>query len=456
MNDKDRKAIDLCIKTWKTESNGIYNYKSGSSEILQVNDTISKNVYVIRKRNNRIIKAYQNSEYNDEDEILFLIRKSFKTQKFEIVNPVRKLLKKNDYNINALNRRMWYIVKPKDYYNENINEEYDLNENDIIKLGRRKFEIIKKNINAKEKRFDINQDNDIYSISEMNQKKGSIFNIDLEPDYYQITEKEIEKKISQENEKNLLKTNDLTPENSEINNKVSNINTQDNIDDDFNNNNGNEELCRICFDYKSTKNNPKLRLCQCKDYIHYECLKAYLSTKLEIHENEKGNVRTYNCNKFNCDVCLAPYPLRFRIAEFNKLYELIDINMPKELDYVILESLDYIKDNGNIKTVHLVELNDEEINIGRYDTNDIIDTDISVSRKHAVMKYNKETGSLFLENLSEKFGTLVLIKGNIKMNDKKIHFQVGKSYIVANLVDDLDENKKNQFRNNDTENSDSI
>ena len=456
MNDKDRKAIDLCIKTWKTESNGIYNYKSGSSEILQVNDTISKNVYVIRKRNNRIIKAYQNSEYNDEDEILFLIRKSFKTQKFEIVNPVRKLLKKNDYNINALNRRMWYIVKPKDYYNENINEEYDLNENDIIKLGRRKFEIIKKNINAKEKRFDINQDNDNYSISEMNQKKGSIFNIDLEPDHYQITENEIEKKISQENEKNLLKTNDLTPQNSEINNKVSNINTQDNIDEDFNNNNGNEELCRICFDYKSTKNNPKLRLCQCKDYIHYECLKAYLSTKLEINENAKGNVKTYNCNKFNCDVCLAPYPLRFRIAEFNKLYELIEINMPKELDYVILESLDYIKDNGNIKTVHLVELNDEEINIGRFDTNDIIDTDISVSRKHAVMKYNKETGGLFLENLSEKFGTLVLIKGNIKMNDKKIHFQVGKSYIVANLVDDLDENKKNQFRNNDTENSDSI
>ena len=66
--------------------------------------------------------------------------------------------------------------------------------------------------------------------------------------------------------------------------------------------------------------------------------------------------------------------------------------MPKELDYVILESLDYIKDNGNIKTVHLVQLNDEEINIGRYDTNDIIDTDISVSRKHAIMKYNKKTG----------------------------------------------------------------
>ena len=129
--------------------------------------------------------------------------------------------------------------------------------------------------------------------------------------------------------------------------------------------------------------------------------------------------------------------------------------MPDELDYVILESLDYMKDNGNIKTVHLVQLNDEEINIGRYDTNDIIDTDISVSRKHAVMKYNKETGKLYLENLSEKFGTLVLIKGNIKMKEKKIHFQVGKSYIVANLADDENKNKNYRVKNIDTENSDS-
>ena len=145
----------------------------------------------------------------------------------------------------------------------------------------------------------------------------------------------------------------------------------------------------------------------------------YINTKLKIHKNEKGTVKTYVCNKFNCDVCLAPYPIRFRIAEFNKIYELIDLNMPSELDYIILESLDYIKDNGNIKTVHIVELNDDEIHIGRFDTNDIIDVDVSVSRRHAIMKYNKETGKLFLENLSAKFGTLVLIKGNIKIKEKK-------------------------------------
>jgi hypothetical protein len=87
--------------------------------------------------------------------------------------------------------------------------------------------------------------------------------------------------------------------------------------------------------------------------------------------------------------------------------------MPSELDYIILESLDFIKDNANLKTVHIVKLNEDEIHIGRYETNDIIDSNISVSRKQAIMTYNKDNGKLIMENLSEKFGTLILINGNI-------------------------------------------
>ena len=55
-----------------------------------------------------------------------------------------------------------------------------------------------------------------------------------------------------------------------------------------------------------------------------------------------------------------------------------------------------------------------------------------MSRKHAILKFNKKN----LENLSEKYGTLILIKGNIKMKEKKIHIQVGKSYIQAHLKKD--------------------
>ena len=97
--------------------------------------------------------------------------------------------------------------------------------------------------------------------------------------------------------------------------------------------------------------------------------------------------------------------------------------MPSEIDYIILESLDFIKDNYNLKNVYIVTLNEDEINIGRYDTNDIIESDISVSRHHAILKFDKITGKLHLVNLA-KFGTLILIKGNIKMKEKNIHFQI--------------------------------
>ena len=131
-----------------------------------------------------------------------------------------------------------------------------------------------------------------------------------------------------------------------------------------------------------------------------------------------------------------PYPLRFRIPNFNRTYELIDLKMPSELDYLIIESLDYIKEQNNLKTIYLVQLSDDEFHIGRYDSNDIIDNDISVSRNHAVLKFNREKGKIYLENKSEKFGTLVLIKNNLKMKENNINFQVGRTYINAKLEEE--------------------
>ena len=146
---------------------------------------------------------------------------------------------------------------------------------------------------------------------------------------------------------------------------------------------------------------------------------------------------TYCCNKFNCDMCLTPYPTRFKISEFNKEYELIDLNLPEEYDYMILESLDFIKEKddkkGNIKRIHVIQLTEDEIYIGRNGINDVIDEDLTVSRNHAILKYNRAEGEVVLENRSETYGTLVLIKGNIKMKSKNLNLQIGNSFITVNL-----------------------
>ena len=336
-------------------------------------------------------------------------------------------MKMDEHSIENLNNRLWYIVPSENELPDIVNdEEYILNENDIIKLGRKKYVIIKKNINSfKDEENKYINKND-YNISEVNKKYGSIFDLDIKSSQYKVTEKEEEIKPKLEKmEMNTKETIDMGYNNNKINL----------LEETKNEDNDNEiEQCRICYDNKSTKDNPKLRLCSCKDYIHYECLKMYLSSKLDISENQKFTVKTFNCNKFNCDVCLHPYPLRFRIPEFNRVYNLIDLTMPSELNYIILESLDFVKDNHNMKTVHLVQLVDDEITIGRFTSNDITDMDISVSRRHAVIKYDKNNGNLTIKNISEKFGTLILIKGNIKIKNKEIDFQAGRSLIKAKII----------------------
>ncbi len=80
---------------------------------------------------------------------------------------------------------------------------------------------------------------------------------------------------------------------------------------------------------------------------------------------------------------------------------------------MILESLDYISKIKIIKRIHIVHLIDDEIQIGRNGSNDIIDKDLTMSRNHAVLKYNHSEGEVIQENRSRTYDTLVLIKGNI-------------------------------------------
>ena len=101
---------------------------------------------------------------------------------------------------------------------------------------------------------------------------------------------------------------------------------------------------------------------------------------------------SFYCDKFNCEVCEEPYSLYYKFIEKNNnksdIYSLIDgINQPKNIDYIILESLTFMKKNKNIKNIFVIKLTDRELNIGRHTDNDIIDNDMTISRYHAILKY---------------------------------------------------------------------
>ena len=131
---------------------------------------------------------------------------------------------------------------------------------------------------------------------------------------------------------------------------------------------------------------------------------------------------------FECPNCQEQYPLKYKLENEKEIKYLIEeYQEPKEGDYIILESLDYYLNEKYCKSIQIIKLNSDCITIGREAVNDIVEKDISISRFHAVMKYNKVNSKICLQNKSQKFGTLVLIKKPLKILDKKIHLQVGRT-----------------------------
>ena len=76
--------------------------------------------------------------------------------------------------------------------------------------------------------------------------------------------------------------------------------------------------------------------------------KKLFKNHLIINENKDNTVKSFYCDKFNCEVCEEPYSLYYKFIEKNNnknvIYSLINgINQPKIFDYIILESLTFIK-----------------------------------------------------------------------------------------------------------------
>ena len=140
---------------------------------------------------------------------------------------------------------MWYVLnsEAKEKY-ENKNKTYSLKEYDILKIGRRKYEIIKVNIPKITDTY--NQTN---NVSERNKKYGPVFDISLEPEQYC---------------KEIITQNALDS-------------GKDGYDP--------KKDCPICFSSQSIEDNPKLKLCHCNTYVHYNCLKLFLKNNIEDDEN---------------------------------------------------------------------------------------------------------------------------------------------------------------------------
>jgi pSer/pThr/pTyr-binding forkhead associated (FHA) protein len=120
---------------------------------------------------------------------------------------------------------------------------------------------------------------------------------------------------------------------------------------------------------------------------------------------------------------------------------MIDILRPINQNYIILESLNQLKDNNNLKSIHVINLNDQKITLGRGHESDVRINDISVSRTHACITFNLTNSRICIRDLKSKFGTLVLLKNNLQVREKKTHLQIGRTYLEVNTISSKDYDK---------------
>lgn len=192
-----------------------------------------------------------------------------------------------------------------------------------------------------------------------------------------------------------------------------------------------EVQCKVCWDNTSTRENPLLNSCNCDGsvrFIHYNCLKQWLKQKMV--KKEESNLISYTWKQFECEICKKPYPYVFKSNGVS--YRLVDVesDLPANKNYLLLESLTFEKNSSRMVHLIMPDENKTQFKLGRGHESDVRVSDISVSRCHALVKFNNNTGRFYLEDNLSKFGTLVLAKSNIPLEpDLTKAVQIGRSVI---------------------------
>ena len=381
----EKLGLFLEFKTYQRNDLNLYDYSS--KDIRIINTIIESGTFVVRKKSDIIRKDRQSDIVQKMGEDLLFRVRSNKIDQFTLENPIpMNNIPFTEYNVNNLNNKIWYALNSNNPNDIIRNEDYHLCENDIIKLGNIKLIVRKINIASKQEgnqaKLDNNHNISKYDINSLNKGVGSIFNFLPSQKKYYIDE-------------------------------------------------NNENECYICQKRKCSKENPIIGFCEC-NYVHYECLKKKFKDNEIKHDRE--NVKNYLFNACNCKKCNFVYPLRFKIDKLGKDFQLDDIEEPKEGDFIILESIEYKTYFNYIKSVHVVQLDRENTSVGRAMTNNIIIRDPSVSKFHAELQYDPENKKITIKNKSKKFGTSILVKKPLVINDKEIQIQIGRTLIEAKIM----------------------
>ena len=370
MSEKTDDIIELKInsRTWLKETEDLFDFETSNTSANEYNITnFDKEYFIIKQKilSDKATKVLGVIKYNKLKSNITIIN-SFKSRKLNNY--------KNIYKPEHCDRL--YELFPLD-------EFMNINEGDIIKLGKIRIKFDKISFKSKNK---------------------SLFEI-----------------IQQESPKDLI-----TEPNFDSNNATTNrimITSLGNSASLINNEIKSKIICRLCYLDESTITDPLISPCNCSGtmkYIHLSCLKK--SIKSKYNKKSTDSLEMFLFQNYACEICLTPYP-KCLVYKTN-VYYLIDIDLNKFENYVLCDLSKYTENNST-KSKQITHFgyimfkieDNKELTLGRKKNNDIKLKDISVSRNHCVII--KKDDNLLIKDLGSKFGTMKYIKDSLDLKLKE-------------------------------------
>ena len=410
MGDKNEDPLELKVncRTWLKDTEDLFDFETSNINInIYTYSNLEKDFFITKYKDDSDEKQKEKINFihsnlirqkinsNNTTKIVGVLKFNKLKSNIQIINAFKSSLINNLYMPENCERL--YELFPIDQY-------VNINEGDVIKIGRIRMKFDKISFKSKDK--------PLYELIYKNILNNS----------QTLNSKENNETISA----NKILASSL------LNNLSSARNT------DFNNNNNNtntKPYCRLCYQSESTITDPLISPCNCNGsmkYIHYTCLKN--SIKLKYHKKSEKYYDMFVFQNYSCEICLTMYP-KYIIYK-TKVYFLIDIDLDKFENYVLCDLTQYIDNNQRISHFGylMFKIDDNtELSLGRKKNNHIKLKDISVSRNHCVIK--KIEDNLFMKDLGSKFGTMKYINNYLEINfNENTKLLTGKHELEFSLV----------------------
>ena len=190
-----------------------------------------------------------------------------------------------------------------------------------------------------------------------------------------------------------------------------------------------EATCRVCYDKETERQNPLLSHCKCDGsvkFTHFLCLKQWLRSK--VNQKNTDTSITYQWKSLECEICRTELPLS--LWDRGIQFSLFDVEHP-QCPHIVLEA--FPSERNASKHMHVIYIETKTaVKLGRGHESDVRINDISVSRLHAIIKY--EDGIFSLADNNSKFGTLVQVLTPLQLTSSTT-LQAGRSLIHVETRD---------------------